>query len=71
PSFTLGCGTYGGTSTTDNVSYQHLMNVKRVAWYLPHKKTAEIVTRLQSSASHLLRIVRFIGAWRRFVAGVK
>ncbi|MBM4178385.1 MAG: aldehyde dehydrogenase family protein [Ignavibacteria bacterium] len=71
PSFTLGCGTYGGTSTTDNVSFQHLVNIKRIAWYLPHKKTAEIVMRLQSSASYLLRIVRFIGAWRRFVAGVK
>ena len=31
PSFTLGCGTAGGTSTTDNVSYQHLLNVVRVA----------------------------------------
>lgn len=71
PSFTLGCGTYGGTSTTDNVSYQHLVNIKRVAWYLPNKKTAEIVVRLQSSARHVLRAVRFVGAWRRFVNGVR
>ncbi|MBU3679891.1 MAG: aldehyde dehydrogenase family protein [Candidatus Kapabacteria bacterium] len=70
PSFTLGCGTYGGTSTTDNVSYQHLVNVKRVAWYLPNKKTADIVLRMQSSASLLLRGVRLIGAWRRFVPGI-
>jgi hypothetical protein len=26
----LGCGTYGGTSTCDNVSFAHLRNVKRV-----------------------------------------
>ena len=30
PSLTLGCGTFGGTSTTDNVSYTHLLNTKRV-----------------------------------------
>jgi acyl-CoA reductase-like NAD-dependent aldehyde dehydrogenase len=71
PSFTLGCGTYGGTSTTDNVSFQHLVNVKRIAWYLPHKKTADIIVRMQSSAGYLLRGVRFLGSWRRFVNGVK
>ena len=31
PSFTLGCGAAGGTSTTDNVSYEHLLDVVRVA----------------------------------------
>jgi acyl-CoA reductase-like NAD-dependent aldehyde dehydrogenase len=31
PSFTLGCGTYGRTSTTDNVTYTHLINIKRMA----------------------------------------
>ncbi len=31
PSFTLGCGTLGGNSTTDNIGYRHLINVKRVA----------------------------------------
>ena len=31
PSFTLGCGTFGGNSTTDNVGYKNLLNVKRVA----------------------------------------
>ncbi len=33
PSLTLGCGTFGGTSTTDNVTYSHLLNIKRVAYY--------------------------------------
>jgi acetaldehyde dehydrogenase/alcohol dehydrogenase len=33
PSFTLGCGTDGGTSTSDNVSFRHLLNVRRVAEY--------------------------------------
>lgn len=31
PSLTLGCGTYGGNSTSDNVSSVNLINVKRVA----------------------------------------
>jgi acyl-CoA reductase-like NAD-dependent aldehyde dehydrogenase len=31
PSLTLGCGTWGSTSTTDNVSYENLLNVKRIA----------------------------------------
>jgi len=31
PSFTLGCGTFGGNSTTDNVGYKHLINIKRLA----------------------------------------
>lgn len=31
PSLTLGCGTFGGNSTTDNVDYTHLRNVKRQA----------------------------------------
>lgn len=33
-SFTLGCGTFGGNSTTDNVTYRHLLNIKRVAYPL-------------------------------------
>ena len=33
PSFTLGCGTDGGTSTSDNVSFRHILNIRRVAEY--------------------------------------
>jgi acyl-CoA reductase-like NAD-dependent aldehyde dehydrogenase len=40
PTATLGCGTYGGTSTTDNVTYTHLLNIKRLARYLPEKAAA-------------------------------
>lgn len=31
PSLTLGCGTYGRTSTTDNITYTNLLNIKRLA----------------------------------------
>ncbi len=34
PSFTLGCGTIGGSSTSDNVGPQHLFNIRRVAYDL-------------------------------------
>jgi acetaldehyde dehydrogenase / alcohol dehydrogenase len=33
PSLTLGCGTFGSNSTTDNVSYRNLLNIKRLAHY--------------------------------------
>jgi len=29
---TLGCGSYGGNITSDNIGPVHLMNIKRVAW---------------------------------------
>jgi acyl-CoA reductase-like NAD-dependent aldehyde dehydrogenase len=37
PSLTLGCGTFGHTSTTDNITYTHMMNVKRLAYYVPER----------------------------------
>jgi acetaldehyde dehydrogenase (acetylating) len=32
PSLTLGCGTWGGSSVSENVSPMHLINIKRVAY---------------------------------------
>jgi acyl-CoA reductase-like NAD-dependent aldehyde dehydrogenase len=37
-SFTLGCGTFGGNSTTDNITYRHLLNIKRAAHHLESKE---------------------------------
>ncbi|MEG0156404.1 MAG: acetaldehyde dehydrogenase (acetylating), partial [Anaerovoracaceae bacterium] len=34
PSFTLGCGTMGGSSVSENVTPMHLVNIKRVAYGL-------------------------------------
>ena len=34
PSFTLGCGTWGGSSVSENVSPMHLINTKRVVWHM-------------------------------------
>jgi acetaldehyde dehydrogenase/alcohol dehydrogenase len=35
PSLTLGCGTWGGASTTNSVTYRDLLNITRVAYYTP------------------------------------
>jgi acyl-CoA reductase-like NAD-dependent aldehyde dehydrogenase len=35
PSMTLGSGTWGGNSTTNNITYRDLLNIKRVAYYTP------------------------------------
>lgn len=32
PSFTLGCGSIGGTSTSDSVGPEHLYNIRRIAY---------------------------------------
>lgn len=39
PSFTLGCGTWGGSSVSENVSPLHLINVKKVAYGLKNCTT--------------------------------
>ena len=50
PSMTLGCGTFGGTSTTDNVTYTHLLNVKRVAYSIPSRR-GQVLRRLKESVT--------------------
>jgi acetaldehyde dehydrogenase (acetylating) len=35
PSMTLGCGSFGGNITSDNIGPQHLLNIKRVAFVDP------------------------------------
>ena len=40
PSMTLGCGSWGGNVTSDNVSPLHLMDIKRVAWETKPVKSA-------------------------------
>lgn len=48
PSFTLGCGTQGGSATSDNVSPMNLINIKRVAYGLeecyPTEETDQVAT---------------------------
>ena len=39
PSLTLGCGTWGGNATSDNVTPLHLINIKRLAYGLDETPT--------------------------------
>jgi acyl-CoA reductase-like NAD-dependent aldehyde dehydrogenase len=49
PSLTLGCGTYGHTSTTDNITYTHLLNIKRLVG--PGQRCSREPDRATSSSS--------------------
>ena len=40
PTFSLGCGTWGGSITTDNVNYRNLLNVKTVSGASPSHGSA-------------------------------
>ncbi|WP_407309024.1 acetaldehyde dehydrogenase (acetylating) [Desulfosporosinus sp. SB140] len=42
PSFTLGCGTWAGSSVSENVTPRHLLNIKRVAWHLGIPKRSPV-----------------------------
>ena len=40
PSMTLGCGSFGGNITSDNIGPRHLLNIKRLAWVVPDYHTS-------------------------------
>ncbi|MFC5402898.1 aldehyde dehydrogenase family protein [Cohnella soli] len=73
PSMTLGCGSFGGNITSDNIGPMHLMNIKRVAFGLrempasnedalvrtgPDQVLAGTTGRLGMSREEVTRIVR-------------
>lgn len=47
PSLTLGCGTLGNNITSDNISTEHLMNIKRVAYGVREVKSETAPTSYQ------------------------
>ena len=51
PSMTLGCGSWGGNVTSDNVSPLHLMDIKRVAFETRPVKSARPAVGVQPAAS--------------------
>lgn len=46
PAFTLGCGTWGGSATSENVTPMHLVNIKKVVYGLK-----DVTTLVQSDAT--------------------
>jgi len=51
PSMTLGCGSWGGNVTSDNVSPLHLMDIKRVAFETKPVKSKRPATTVSTSAA--------------------
>lgn len=51
PSMTLGCGSWGGNVTSDNVSPLHLMDIKRVAFETRPVKSARPVVSTQPASA--------------------
>ena len=51
PSMTLGCGSWGGNVTSDNVSPLHLMDIKRVAFETRPVKSARPAVAAQPAAT--------------------
>ena len=51
PSMTLGCGSWGGNVTSDNVSPLHLMDIKRVAFETRPVKSVRPAAGVQQAAS--------------------
>ncbi len=50
PSMTLGCGSWGGNVTSDNISPLHLMDIKRVAFETKPVKSLRPATSSQTTA---------------------
>jgi acetaldehyde dehydrogenase (acetylating) len=50
PSMTLGCGSWGGNVTSDNVSPLHLMDIKRVAFETRPVKSSRPAVSIQPAA---------------------
>ncbi len=75
PTFSLGCGTWGGSNTTDNVNYQHLLNVKTVSrrqsppqWFRVPSETyfnAGAIETLRRLEAEQVLVVTSAGAARR------
>lgn len=40
-SLSMGCGTWGGNSFTDNLNYRHFMNITRIVRTIPERKPSE------------------------------
>ncbi|MCL6650568.1 MAG: acetaldehyde dehydrogenase, partial [Chloroflexi bacterium] len=50
PSMTLGCGAIAGNATSDNVGPQHLINIKRLAWYVRSPEEAMEIPAIPETA---------------------
>ena len=61
PSMTLGCGSWGGNVTSDNVSPHHLMDIKRVAFETKDVTKGSASTRKQTTSIESIGQARNMG----------
>jgi len=40
-SLSMGCGTWGGNSFSDNLHYRHFMNITRIVRTIPERRPTE------------------------------
>lgn len=67
PSLTLGCGTFGGNSTTDNVSSVNLINLKRVARRQVNMQWFKIPQKIYFEAGSVKYLSKMKGISRAFI----
>ena len=67
PSLTLGCGTFGGNSTTANVSSVNLINIKRVANRRVNMQWFKIPDKIYFEAGSLGYLEKMPGITRAFI----
>ncbi len=60
PSFTLGCGTVGGSSTSDNVTPMNLLNIRRIAYDLGNTSYAAAPVKTDASSIDVNAIMSLI-----------
>lgn len=60
PSMTLGCGTWGGSSISENLGPQHLINIKRLAYGIKEYEPGEVKNAVSCTvdAEEIAHIVR-------------
>lgn len=67
PSLTLGCGTFGGNSTTDNVSSVNLVNLKRVAKRQVNMQWFKIPPKIYFEAGSVRYLSKMQGISKAFI----
>ena len=67
PSLTLGCGSFGGNSTTANVSSVNLINIKRVAKRRVHMQWIKVPEKLYFEAGSIQYLEKMPDITRAFI----
>ncbi len=70
PSMTLGCGSWGGNVTSDNISPHHLMDIKRVAFETRPVNSQSAVGSTQSAGVPYAEPTRRTGPKREDIAAI-